>query len=64
MSKMSQLAMELDEQAAELGYASYDEALADGYEISRGELTVDTPEFNHEWAKWELEKAEKERNGQ
>ena len=32
MSKMSELAMELDDQAMELGFESYEEALAKGYE--------------------------------
>ena len=32
MSKMSKLAMELDEQAAELGFEGSEEALAKGYE--------------------------------
>ena len=32
MSKMSELAMELDDQANELGFESYEEALAKGYE--------------------------------
>lgn len=32
MSKMSELAMELDDQAVELGFESYEEALAKGYE--------------------------------
>ena len=31
MSKMSELAMELDDQAMELGFESYEEALAKGY---------------------------------
>lgn len=34
MSKMSQLHMELCEQSAELGYASLEDALADGYEVN------------------------------
>lgn len=33
MSKMSDLAIELNEQAAELGFESYEEALANGYEV-------------------------------
>jgi len=33
MSKMSELAMELDDQAVELGYESYEHALAVGYEV-------------------------------
>lgn len=33
MSKMSQLAMELDEQAAEMGYESYQAALNAGCEV-------------------------------
>lgn len=33
MSKMSEIAMELDDQAAELGFESYEEALAKGYVI-------------------------------
>ena len=32
MSKMSELAMELDDQAMELGFEGYEEALAKGYE--------------------------------
>ena len=32
MSKMSEIAMELDDQAAGLGFESYEEALAKGYE--------------------------------
>lgn len=33
MSKMNQIAMELDEQAVELGYADRDEAIANGLEV-------------------------------
>lgn len=33
MSKMSEIAMELDDQAIELGFESYEEALAKGYEV-------------------------------
>lgn len=32
MGKMSEIAMELDDQAMELGFESYEEALAKGYE--------------------------------
>lgn len=40
MSKMSEIAMELDEQAIELGFESYEEALEKGYEVDyeKGEL--------------------------
>ena len=46
MSKMSQLAAELDEQAAELGYADYLSAVADGYEVDydEGKLIKSKPE--------------------
>ena len=37
MSKMSQIAMELDDQAMELGFESYEEALAKGYDVCYGE---------------------------
>ena len=33
MSKMSEIAMELDDQAIELGFESYEEAIAKGYEV-------------------------------
>lgn len=33
MSKMSEIAMELDDQAVELGFESYEEAIAKGYEV-------------------------------
>lgn len=33
MSKMSQLGIELDEQAAKLGYGHYEDALRDGWEV-------------------------------
>ena len=33
MSKMSELAMELDDQAMELGFESYEEAMEKGYEV-------------------------------
>lgn len=33
MSKMSQLAMELDEQAVELGFKDREDAMANGYEV-------------------------------
>lgn len=37
MSKMSEIAMELDDQAVELGFESYEEAIAKGYDICYGE---------------------------
>ena len=42
MSKMSQIAMLLDEEAAKLGYESVEEMEADGYEVSYEE----TPDGN------------------
>lgn len=33
MSKMSEIAMELDDQATELGFENYEEALAKGYKV-------------------------------
>ena len=48
MSKMSEIAMELDDQAMELGFESYEEALAKGYDVCYGEegayLYKPTPE--------------------
>ena len=43
MSKMSQIAMELEEQAAELGFASLQDAMSAGYEWRADE--VDGVEF-------------------
>lgn len=37
MSKMSEIAMELDDQAVELGFESYEEAIAKGYDVCYGE---------------------------
>lgn len=37
MSKMNQIAMELDEQAVELGYADRDEAIANGLQVQYNE---------------------------
>lgn len=37
MSKMSEIAMLLDDQAMALGFESYDEALAKGYDVCYGE---------------------------
>lgn len=37
MSKMSEIAMELDDQAIELGFESYEEAIAKGYDVCYGE---------------------------
>lgn len=37
MSKMSQLHAELSEQANELGFESYEEAIAKGYDVCYGE---------------------------
>lgn len=55
MSKMSEIAMELADQAAELGFESYEEALAKGYVIDylQGELVKqDEQELAHEeWLK-------------
>lgn len=55
MSKMSEIAMELDDQAAELGFESYEEALAKGYVIDylQGKLVKqDEQESAHEaWLK-------------
>lgn len=39
MSKMSEIAMELDDQAGELGFESYEEAIACGYEIDAEALS-------------------------
>lgn len=39
MSKMSEIAMELDDQAFELGFESYEEAIACGYEIDAEALS-------------------------
>ena len=43
MSKMSQLAMELDEQAYDLGFESYLEALDNGFEVRDGKLIKSDP---------------------
>lgn len=55
MSKMSEIAMLLDDQAAELGFESYEEALAKGYVIDylQGKLVKqDEQESAHEaWLK-------------
>ena len=55
MSKMSQIQMELSEQASELGFESYEEALAKGYVIDylQGKLVKqDEQELAHEaWLK-------------
>ena len=55
MSKMSEIAMEIDDQAAELGFESYEEALAKGYVIDylQGKLVKqDEQESAHEaWLK-------------
>ena len=40
MSKMSEIAMELDDQAVELGFESYEEAIAKGYDVCYGEEGV------------------------
>lgn len=37
MSKMSEIAMLLDDQAVELGFESYEEAIAKGYDVCYGE---------------------------
>ena len=43
MSKMSELAMELDDQAIELGFESCEEALAKGYEVDYENRTLVNP---------------------
>lgn len=43
MSKMSELAMELDDQAMELGFESYEEAIAKGYEVDYEEGKLVNP---------------------
>ena len=43
MSTMSELAMELDDQAVELGFESYEEALAKGYEVDYEERKLVNP---------------------
>lgn len=43
MSKMSKIAMELDDQAVELGFESYEEALAKGYEVDYEERKLVNP---------------------
>ena len=43
MSKMSELAMELDDQAVELGFESYEEAIAKGYEVDYEEHKLVNP---------------------
>lgn len=48
MSKMSELAMELDDQAIELGFESYEEAIAKGYEVDYENMRlVDGQELAH-----------------
>lgn len=37
MSKMSEISMLLDDQAAELGFESYEEAIEKGYDVCYGE---------------------------
>lgn len=43
MSKMSELAMELDDQAVELGFESYEEALEKGYEVDYENMKLINP---------------------
>lgn len=43
MSKMSEIAMELDDQAIELGFESYEEAIAKGYEVDYEEGKLVNP---------------------
>lgn len=43
MSKMSEIAMELDDQAIELGFESYEEAIAKGYEVDYEERKLVNP---------------------
>lgn len=43
MSKMSEIAMELDDQAVELGFESYEEAIAKGYEVDYEERKLVNP---------------------
>lgn len=43
MSKMSEIAMELDDQAIELGFDSYEEAIAKGYEVDYEEGKLVNP---------------------
>lgn len=43
MSKMSEIAMELDDQAIELGFNSYEEAIAKGYEVDYEEGKLVNP---------------------
>ena len=43
MSKMSEIAMLLDDQAAELGFESYEEAIAKGYEVDYEERKLVNP---------------------
>ena len=43
MSKMSEIAMELDDQAIELGFESYEEAIAKGYEVDYENRTLINP---------------------
>lgn len=43
MSKMSEIAMLLDDQAVELGFESYEEALAKGYEVDYEERKLVNP---------------------
>lgn len=43
MSKMSEIAMLLDDQAVELGFESYEEAIAKGYEVDYEERKLVNP---------------------
>lgn len=43
MSKMSEIAMELDDCAIELGFESYEEAIAKGYEVDYENRTLINP---------------------
>lgn len=55
MSKMSEIAMELDDQAFELGFESREEALEKGYTIDYGKdgwrLVPDINKAHGEWLK-------------
>ena len=62
MSKMSEIAMELDDMAGELGFESYEEALAKGYEIQyTGEDWVLVPSIDKVYEEVEEEKEKRKR---
>lgn len=52
MSKMSEIAMELDDHAVELGFESYEEAIAKGYEVDYEERKLVNPYVLDDKSTW------------